>query len=162
MKPNRLRYVATHGFMFSTCASALSFATVIGWQLLAAASYTVDLSFAGWFLLSLIISLPLGWFFGAFCVWPFVFGVVGTLNGAPFHVGESVRVLVGPHRDQVFEIYDIWYERHQVRVKIGKQEQKQTIDVFSYDQVCRERKDQQGTSADGREGERLSHEHGHR
>jgi hypothetical protein len=61
------------------------------------------------------------------------------LNGAPFRVGDRVRILVGPHRDRIVQVYDVWGERRQVRVDLDAQTEKDVTDVFSFTQICRER-----------------------
>ena len=60
------------------------------------------------------------------------------LNGAPFSVGDRVRILVGPHRDRVVEIYELWDERLQVRVNLDPESKDKVKDVFSYNEICRE------------------------
>ena len=63
---------------------------------------------------------------------------LGLKNGAPFQEGDRVRVLIGPHRDEIACVYTVWEERNQVRVDIGKQARREYKDVFGYAQVCRE------------------------
>jgi len=61
------------------------------------------------------------------------------LNGAPFQIGDRVRILIGPHRNQIVKIYAVWTERNQVRVELGDLPKEKVKDVFSFTQVCRER-----------------------
>ena len=35
------------------------------------------------------------------------------INGAPFHKGDLVHILVGPHRDRVVRVYEVWESRLQ-------------------------------------------------
>lgn len=70
-------------------------------------------------LLGYFVALLLGWV---------VFGPLyfarGLKNGAPFHVGDMVRVLVGKHRDRVVRVYQVWESRDQVRMELSEQERK--------------------------------------
>jgi len=61
------------------------------------------------------------------------------LNGAPFHVGDRVRILVGPYRDRVAEIYAVWSERGQVGVEPGEPRIAEGGEVYQFTQICRER-----------------------
>src|SRR5207253_4613352 len=58
------------------------------------------------------------------------------LNGAPFHVGDRVCILVGPHRGRVVQVYSV--ERRQIRVQLGEQAKKDSTDAFLFTKVCRE------------------------
>ena len=60
------------------------------------------------------------------------------INGAPFHNGDMVHILVGKHRGKIARVYEIWEERKEVRVDIGEQAKKDVEDVYSYTEVCRE------------------------
>lgn len=53
-----------------------------------------------------------------------------ALNGAPFHEGDLVRILVGRHKDQVVRINSTW-RGDSVRVKLGEAEEEKFHDVFS-------------------------------
>jgi hypothetical protein len=79
------------------------------------------------------LSLPLAWMVLGPLYW-----ARGKLNGAPFHVGDHVRILVGPHRDHVGQVYAVWDERRQVRVELDAEAKKDCSDVFSFTQVCRD------------------------
>lgn len=80
-----------------------------------------------------ILSLPCG-----FIVLVPLFRLGAKLNGAPFHAGDRVRILVGAHRDRIVQIYEVWEERGQVRVELDEQSRQKVKDVFSFTQVCRE------------------------
>ena len=58
-------------------------------------------------------------------------------NGAPFRVGEEVVLLPRRLRGRVGKIYEVWPDRHQVRVFIGEADQDALTDVFTYTEVCR-------------------------
>ena len=100
-----------------------------------------DLSSFIWLVGIILVSALLGFFSALLSGW-FIFGPLyftrGQKNGAPFSVGDRVRILVGAHRDAVVRVYQVWESRNQVRVELGEQEKKDTKDVFSYYQVCRE------------------------
>jgi hypothetical protein len=102
--------------------------------------------FADWqFLVLFIVSITLGPILFIYltlpCAWLFLgplYHLRAKLNGAPFHVGDRVRILVGPHRNCVVQVYDVWSERNQVRVELGAQARAEVSDVFSCTQVYRE------------------------
>ena len=114
-------------------------AILFGTCLLPSVSYLTDLSFTGWFVLAIFLALPFGWMLGAFILWPCVGIIAGKLNGAPFHPGDLVRILRGPYRDRVAEVYKLWPERLQVRVRLDEKRKQDVTDVFGYHEVCRER-----------------------
>jgi hypothetical protein len=58
-------------------------------------------------------------------------------NGAPFSVGDDVLILRGQHRGKVLRVYEVWRERGQVRVELGKTERAAVTDVFWDLWVCR-------------------------
>lgn len=64
----------------------------------------------------------------------------GRVNGAPFHVGDQVRVLLGPYRDEVRVVYAVWDERGEVRLDFGPQAKEEFADVYSYLEICRDGK----------------------
>ena len=61
------------------------------------------------------------------------------VNGSPFSTGDHVRILVGPHAENVVTVYEVWEERGQVRVSLGEQAKRELKDVFGYLQVCTEK-----------------------
>src|SRR5689334_3447282 len=84
-------------------------------------------------LLSFFLWVP----FAAIVIGP-LYRLQGKLNGAPFRVGDRVRILAGPHRNRIVEVYDVWESRNQVRVDLDTQTRKDASDVFSFTEVCRE------------------------
>ena len=60
------------------------------------------------------------------------------LAGGPFQVGDRVRILIGPHRERVVEVYEVWESRCEVRVRLDAKAEKEVRDVFSFTQVFRE------------------------
>jgi hypothetical protein len=83
--------------------------------------------------LSFFVSLPLAVIF----VSP-IYSLAARMNGAPFRIGDSVRILSGPYRDRIARVYEIWEPRDQVRLDLDADARKKVTDVFSYTQVCRE------------------------
>lgn len=90
--------------------------------------------------IALIVSIPLGFFVGLIIGWP----VLGSLyhdrclkNGGPFHEGDIVRILVGPHKGRVVRVYSTW-RWDTVRVELGDSEKETSRDIFSQTQLLRE------------------------
>jgi hypothetical protein len=76
--------------------------------------------------------LPLG-----FIIFGPLFYLADKIAGAPFQVGDRVRILVGPHRDRIVEVYDVWQSRRQIRVWLDSEAEKNVTDVFGNSQVRR-------------------------
>jgi hypothetical protein len=88
-----------------------------------------------------ILAGALGFFIGVLVgaiVLPPICWWRGWVNGAPFQVGDRVRILDGPHRDEVRTIYTVWDERGEVRLDFGPHAKEEFADTFSYLSVCRE------------------------
>ena len=97
-----------------------------------------DGQFTFLFVVSIIIAPILALFLSLLYAFVFlgpIYRLRARFNGAPFHAGDRVRILVGPHRDRVVKICDVWKERGEVRVELNALEAK---DVFSFTQICRE------------------------
>jgi len=94
-------------------------------------------AFAG----TLVLAWLVGWFaanlLGWFVLAPLYYDQA-LRNGAPFRVGDSVRLLAGPHAGRVVWVYEVWGERGQVRVELGEQARDRVEDVYSDVEVCRE------------------------
>jgi hypothetical protein len=93
--------------------------------------------FAGALVLAWLVGRFVAILVGWFILGPLYFGQA-LRNGAPFRVGESVRLLAGSHTGRVVRIYDVWAERSQVRVELGELARNRVEDVFSHVEVCRE------------------------
>ena len=80
-----------------------------------------------------VFALPLFCFavFMSLIVWPFWIPHELKKNGAPFTPGDLVQVTKGPHRDNIFSIYEVWKESNQVRLNLGQLEKIEVTDVFS-------------------------------
>jgi hypothetical protein len=94
-----------------------------------------------WFVVTVIV-FPLMCFFVSLFAAPMIlfslYEYGARLNGAPFEIGDRVRILVGPHRDRVVGIYELWDQRAQVRVNLDSETKEKVTDVFSYNEICRE------------------------
>lgn len=100
--------------------------------------------FDGWNLLHALIIVILAWLVGFFTAIVSGWCVLGPyyfhrseINGAPFQIGDRVRILAGPYRDQIREIYEIWTSRNQVRLNLGAEAKDQFTDIYGYIAVCR-------------------------
>ena len=60
-------------------------------------------------------------------------------NGGPFKVGDSVRILIGPHKDKICKVYSTW-QHNEVRVKLDSAAEKDFSDIFSGDKLFKEDK----------------------
>ena len=129
MTPHKIQYFFAHGLKIPASGGALILGTGV-------AISCGALSFRA--VVAILAALPLGAVLGMF-VWPFIQPIINSLNGAPFQVGDAVHILIGPHRDRVMRVYEIWPSRGQVRVELGEQAEKNVKDVFWNFEVCRER-----------------------
>jgi hypothetical protein len=88
----------------------------------------------------LTLAWCLGWFAAVIPGWLLLgplYHFQGLRNGAPYRVGENVRVLVGRQRGRVAPVYEVCAERDRVRVDLGREARERAEDVFSYSEVCR-------------------------
>jgi hypothetical protein len=81
-------------------------------------------------------------FFGSTDYWnghlpPPIYYFRGRINGAPFHVGDHVQILVGPNRDRIVRVEAVWENNRQVCVELGDSEKKGVQVPFDYTEVCR-------------------------
>jgi len=53
------------------------------------------------------------------------------IQGAPFKIGDQVMILRGSRKGKVTEVYEIWYPRTQVRVRLTEDEAISVADVYS-------------------------------
>lgn len=88
----------------------------------------------------LLLAWAVGWFAAIIPGW-LVLGPLyhdqGLCNGAPYRVGEDVRVLARRRSGQVAQVSEVWAERCQVRLDLGQVARQRVEDVFSYFEVCR-------------------------
>ena len=89
----------------------------------------------------LVLAWGVGWFAVIIPGWlllgPLYYSQ-GLRNGAPYRVGDYVRVVARRQRGQVARVYEVWAERNQVRLELGEVARERVEDVFSYLEVCRE------------------------
>ena len=89
-----------------------------------------------------IVGTPILFFFAAAPIAAIVlfplYQIRAHRNGAPFQIGDQVRILAGPHRDRLVQVYAVWEERHQVRVELDGPAKAEFKDVFGYNEICRE------------------------
>ena len=69
-----------------------------------------------------------------------LYRIIIRINGAPFHKGDTVQILVGEHKDHVVTVYEEWLERKQVRVYLDEEEKEAVTDVFSYTEIFKVKK----------------------
>ncbi len=125
----KIHYFLAHGRECAASGGAVTLAVLVGLGCGVFSLRTV---------LAMILALPLGFILGGIFLLPLISAIVSKINGSPFHEGDLVRVLVGPHRDLVAYVYDVWTQRGQVRVDLGKAAEKAVTDVFNFMEVKRE------------------------
>jgi hypothetical protein len=104
------------------------------WNLLRVVFYVV----IAW-LLSLLTAFVAGSFLAGI-FWPLLrplYKARCARNGAPFLVGDYVRILAGRHKDRVVRVYSAW-EHDSVRVELGEREREKLQDIFSSIELLRE------------------------
>jgi hypothetical protein len=143
MKPSPIHYVFAHDLPFKgylACWAIFGIGVVISVCQPSRAMFS-DWSFCALFVISLLLAPVLFMFLSlpvSFLVLVPAYYLGDRLAGAPFRVGDHVRILIGPYRDRVVEIYDVWDSRRQVRVRLDAQLEREVRDVFSFTQVLRE------------------------
>ncbi len=60
-----------------------------------------------------------------------------VVNGAPFVIGDQVRILVGRHKNRIVRIYGTWRD-DSVRVELSKAEEQKFDDIFTPIELLRE------------------------
>jgi hypothetical protein len=73
-------------------------------------------------------------------VWPLLrplYDARCVKNGAPFHVGDQVRILAGRYKGRVARVYSPWKD-DSVRVELGEKEKEKFHDIFSSIQLIKE------------------------
>jgi hypothetical protein len=139
VKPSHLQYIFAKGWPLRACL--IVWISLGAWVAVAACHPSAAM-FRDWiYLLLFIVSVAVAAAIAFYLSLPFAFILLGPfyhlrarLNGAPFHVGDRVHILVGPHRDRVARIHEVWNDRSQVRVELDDQE----TGTFSFTEVCRE------------------------
>jgi len=143
MKPSRSQYLFANDwplFAYYSLAAILGVVVVVVVCQPSRAIFSDGL-YLSMFVVSLLVAPVLGFLVSLPFVWIIIgplYRFRGTLNGAPFSVGDRVRILAGPHSGRVVRVYEVWSERCQVRVELDEQAKKEFTDAFSYTQICRE------------------------
>ncbi len=129
MKPSPLQYFLAHGLKVSMAVGSLIVAVL--------AAEACE-AFSVWAVLAVLAAFSLGCVLGALFLSPLVCAVAARINGSPFREGDLVHILVGPYRDRVGRVYELWPSRNQARVEIDEKAKKDVTDVFAYNEICRE------------------------
>ena len=83
------------------------------------------------FFLGYYVAIPALWI-----LWGPVLMDQGERNGGPFHPGDQVQILCGPHRDTVTHVYaGAQYER--VHVELGEEAKESCADIFAAHELLR-------------------------
>ncbi len=135
MKPNFVNYFFAHTIPVAAFGGAAILTSIVLWK-------TAPVLFRGQApipsICAIVAAIPLGMVLGYFLLgFPLVF-IGRIVNGGPFHEGDWVRILVGPHKNQIARVYDVWTERNQICVDLGKKAKAECSDVFFILKVCRE------------------------
>jgi len=88
-----------------------------------------------------IVSPILGFFLGALVgsfILPPLYELRERLNGGPFKAGDLVQILVGPYRGEITTVVSGWQGRS-YRVQLDEQSKRSFQDVFSADQLFKEK-----------------------
>ncbi len=150
MKPTRMQYFFASDW---PCRIVLTVITTVITLLLPIAVITgpTPEEYSGWLNLLIVagfclISLPIGFLSSLVIGWPIIcilYSFRSEMNGAPFHKGDLVHILVGPHRDRLVSVSEVWRRSdhqhpYQVRVELGAKEKEEEKDLFASDEICKE------------------------
>ena len=114
--------------IYAISATEPSRATFLDWRSI--------LSFTVVVVISPAIGFFLGILFGALLLPP-MYALRERLNGGPFKVGDSVQILIGPHKGMITQVVSPWQGRS-YRVKLDKESEKSFKDIFGADQLIKE------------------------
>src|SRR5262245_38860048 len=138
MKPSIFNYALAHAAGFSA-AIGIVWALGVLFGNLQFPEVLADSGVALWTVIAAIPTAALGWILGMLLIGPPVYWIASRLQGAPFHDGDHVWVLVGQHKGTLTHVYEVWMERGQVRVDLGPDAKEKVTDVFGWVEVCRDR-----------------------
>jgi hypothetical protein len=88
-------------------------------------------------ILAIAAAYGLGALLGVLILGRVFYPLVRWLAGAPFAVGDKVMILRGARIRKIAEIYEVWDERGQVRLRLSDEERKAVADVFACYEVMR-------------------------
>jgi len=60
----------------------------------------------------------LGWIFSFMILWPITFRICAKINGAPFAIKDTVKVLVGKYKNSCGRVAGILFERGLIEVDL--------------------------------------------
>jgi hypothetical protein len=134
VRPTQLQRVFASKWLIKIWLSATSVITVV--FCLAASGFRVghltDWPLGCWYVFIGIVAGAFGFMLGVFpgvlLLGP-LFHARGLSNGAPFHKGDTVHIITGPHRGTIAQVYSGW-QGDSVRVELGAAAQKSYEDVF--------------------------------
>jgi hypothetical protein len=139
MKASRIHYFFAEDWPVKIWLTAVLVLFVLGsafifWPLLVSPTrWTDPFLFFG----CVLLAVPLGWLVASLIGW-FVIGPLyydrGLKNGEPFHQGDTVQILTGPHRDRVVWVVNAF--EHAVHVDLGEASE-DGEDVFASIEVLR-------------------------
>ena len=145
MKPSPIHYIFAHEL---PTKGYLGFWAIFGIAVVIKESQPSQVLLSDWlfcalFIVSLLLA-PVLFMCLSLLIAPLVLGPAyylgDRLAGAPFRVGDHVRILVGPYRNRVVEVYDVWDSRRQICVRLDPQLERDVRGVLSFTQVLREDK----------------------
>jgi hypothetical protein len=99
------------------------------------------LMFVGVILLALLLGFFVSILLGLFVLGPLYYDR-SIKNGEPFHEGDIVYILAGPHRGRIGRVYKVWdiaswAGAHRVRVELDEKGTNSGQDIFKSYQVFR-------------------------
>lgn len=86
--------------------------------------------------IALLIGLCVSALLGPFILGP-IYDRRAALNGAPFHIGDRVEVLVGRNRGSVARVSEVWESRGSLRVEWDNSVARQGRTTFGFAQVIK-------------------------
>lgn len=139
MKLLWIHQVLAHGVKLCTWGGSLVSFSLYVWWSFPTLTGPITLSDVLWFGAGLVASVPLGWLLGGLYLGVFVSAIARRINGAPYVEGDKIRILVGPYKNRVTDVYEVWTTRNQIRVDLGEEAKKNVTDVFFAEEVSREK-----------------------
>jgi hypothetical protein len=140
MTPSILQHVLGCGFRITLWTGAAIAVSLVFWACPLGSMGLLGGWYAAYVGIAVLAAIPLGLLLGAIILWPPLFHIASWVNGAPFRSGDSVYILVGLQRGRLTRVYDVWTERGQVRVELDEKSKNDVTDVFSWNEVCRQKK----------------------
>lgn len=142
---NQMRFFARTDWLFTIIRllSASLGAGVVCAYVFVVESHEYAIQQPMWFSSCILGASIIGWVF----TWPIVsimflplIRLREKINGAPFQQDEAVIVISNKSFGTTGKIYEIWKERHQVRIDLGLEAGEKAEDVFSYLEIVSLRK----------------------